>query len=60
MDRNYTSDVISDMLRRHLISRRYRLLEQIDFGQWDPRMSRELAMVDEALTRLGHFDEITT
>jgi len=58
MERHAAITSIAVLLRQYLISLRERLLERIDFNHWDVAQSRELAIVDEALTRLGHFDGI--
>ena len=58
MELHAAAAVIAGLLRHHLISLRERLLTRIDFSDWDADLSRELAIVDEALTRLGHFDGI--
>ena len=42
-----------------LLRVRDRLLDSIDFRQYDKDLCQKLTMVDEALTRLGYFDEIS-
>lgn len=56
MDRCHAIMTLSHLLRRHLLDRREQLVGRIDWEMWDPELSRELEMHDEALTRLGYYD----
>jgi hypothetical protein len=56
MDRAENLARLSMVLRNHLVNSREHLLTRIDLERWDPIKSSELTILDEALTRLGHFD----
>ena len=56
MDRPDVIAALCRLLLRHLVEQRERLLDRIDVHHWKAEVSRELTVIDEALTRQGYFD----